>query len=116
MSYETLERASGWRWEGVPIAGGYPILQYSGQDSPSITFSGDRWEYMATGDEVQTLEDLANETEPLAVTDDQGKFHGFWVIESLRRRGEGFRRGQESAIKTSWTLTLKFYGHKKDRI
>ena len=116
MSYETLERTSGWRWEGVPIAGDYPILQFAGKETPSITFSGDRWEYMATGDEVQTLEDLANETEPLAVTDDQGKFHGFWVITSLRGRGEGFRRGQESAIKTSWTLTLKYYGHKKERI
>lgn len=116
MSYDTLERVAGWRWEGVPIAGDYPILQFAGKETPSITFSGDWWNYVAKGDEVQTLEDLANETEPLAVTDDQGKFHGFWVIESLRGRGEGFRQGQQSAIKTSWTLTIKFYGNKKERI
>ena len=116
MSYETLERVDGWRWESVPIVGDFPILQFAGKDSPSITFSGDRWEYVATGDQVQTLEDLANETEPLPLTGDSGKFYGFFVIEELRRREEFFRPGQVTGIKSSWTLTLKFYGEKKERL
>ena len=116
MSYETLERVAGWRWESVPIAGDYPILQFAGKETPSITFSGDWWHYVATGDEVQTLEDLGNETEPLALTGDNGHFYGFWVIESLRRRESIFRAGQHSAVKTGWTMTLKFYGNKKERI
>ena len=116
MSYDVLDRVSGWRWESVPIIGDYPILQFAGKETPSITFSGDWWNYVATGDEVQTLEDLANETEPLPLTSDQGFFYGFFVIESLRRREEFFRPGQHSAIKTEWTLTIKFYGEKKERL
>lgn len=116
FSYDTLERSVGWRWEGVSIAGDYPILQFAGKDTSTVTFSGDWWNYVSNGDEVQTLEDLANMTEPLALTGDNGHFYGFWIIESLRRREEVFRPGQHSAVKTAWTLTIKFYGTKKERI
>ena len=100
----------------MPIVGDFPILQFAGKDTPSITFSGDWWNYRASGDEVQTLEDLANETEPMPLTGDNGRFYGFFVIEQLRRRESFFRPGQVTGIKSEWTLTLKFYGEKKERL
>lgn len=115
MGYETLERAANWRWEEVPVVGDSPILQFAGAEASTITFSGTWWNYVATGDDVQTLEDLANETQPLALTGDNGHFYGFWVIEGLRRREAFFRPGQHSALKNEWTLTLKFYGQTKER-
>ena len=115
ISYQTLERAAAWKWEEVPIAGDYPILQLAGKESPTITFNGVWFNYYATTDKVQTIEDLANETQPLALTGDDGHFYGFWVIVSLRRSEEVFRPGQRSAIKTGWTLSLKFYGKTKER-
>lgn len=115
LSYETLERAAAWEWGEVPIVGDYPILQNVRKESPTLTFTGQWFNYVATGDRVQNLEDLGNEGEPLAVTGDTGFFYGFWVIQSLRRAEEVFRPGQHSAIKTQWTLSLKFFGDKKER-
>lgn len=115
ISYQTLERASAWKWEEVPIAGDYPILQLGGKESPTITFNGVWFNYYAATDKVQSIEDLGNETEPLALTGDDGHFYGFWVIVSLRRSEDVFRPGQRSAIKTEWTVSLKFYGKTKER-
>lgn len=111
MGYETLERVSQWNWEAVPIAGDTPRLQFARKEAPTLTFSGTWWNYIATGDEVQTLEDLANETQPLALTGDNGHFYGFWVITSLRRQSAFFRPGQHSALQNQWTLSLTFYGN-----
>ena len=116
MSYETLERAASWEWGEVSIVGDYPILQNVRKHAPTLSFTGQWFNYVATGDRVQALEDMANEGEPLSVTSDQGFFYGFWVIESLQRNEAVFRPGQHSAIKTEWTLVLKFYGQTKDRV
>ena len=116
MSYETLERVSTWEWSEVAIVGDYPILQNVRKSAPTISFTGLWFNYVATGDRVQDLEDLANTGEPLSVTSDQGFFFGFWVIESLRRSEAVFRPGQHSAIKNEWTLSLKFFGNTKERV
>ena len=68
----------------MPIVGDYPILQNVRKEAPTLTFTGQWFNYVATGDRVQNLEDLGNEGEPLAVTGDTGFFYGFWVIQSLR--------------------------------
>ena len=115
LGYETLDRVSEWRWQPVNIVGDTPILQYSGKDAPTITFDGQWYNYVGDADKVQSLEDLADESEPLALTDDRGKFHGFWVIKSLRRREAFFRPGQATGIQTDWTLSLVYYGKTKDR-
>ena len=115
LGYETLQRISEWRWAEVPISGDYPILQFAGKETPTITFSGTWFNYDAERDRVQSLEDEANKTQPLALTSDDGKFHGFWVITSIRRNEEFFRPKQRSAIKNDWTLTIAFYGNKKVR-
>ena len=115
LGYETLERMSAWRWAEVPIIEDYPILQFAHKEAPTITFSGQYFNYVATGDRVESLEDLGNETEPLPLTGDDGVFYGFWVVTSLRRRESIFRPGQQSAIQNAWTLSLTYYGETKTR-
>ena len=112
MSYQDLERVTRWRWEEVPVVGFTPQLQYAGKDAPTMTFSGTRWEYTSESDVVEQFETLADEQKPLPLTGDTGRYYGLWTIVELRRNGEIFRPGQHSAIKTGWTLTLKFYGER----
>lgn len=114
FSYETLERMTRWRWEEVPIIGSTPLLQYSGKDSPTMTFRGTWFNYTANNDRVQSIEALADEAEPLAVTGDQGFFYGTWVITGLQRNEEIFRPGQHSAIRTDWIISMKYYGESPD--
>ena len=64
---------------------------------------------------MQDIEDIANETQPLYLTDDQGKAYGFWVIEKFSVLGKFFRYGQEAPIKNAWTLEIKYHGENGDR-
>ena len=114
MSYETLSRITSWRWEEVPIIGSTPLLQYGGKDAATITFSGTRWEYTDVGDALEQFETLADSREPQPLTGDSGRYYGLWTITELRRDEEIFRPGQISAVKTGWTITLKYYGERPD--
>ena len=115
-SYEILSRMTAWRWEEVQIVGSTPLLQYAGKNSPTLTFSGTRWEYTAQGDAVEQFETLADSAKPFPLTGDTGRYYGLWTITELRRDEEIFRPGQISAVSTAWTLTLKYYGERPDPV
>ena len=116
MSYETLQRAMGWRWEEVKIVGTTPKLQFAGKDSPAMTFEGTWWNYSATGDNVASIESLADAGEPLSVTGDNGFYYGKWVITRITRAEEFFRPGQHSSIKTVFTISMKFHSDSPDPV
>ena len=109
-SYDELQRATGWRWEEIPILGELPVLHFSHIEAPTLRFKGTWWNYVATGNKMTDIEDIANEKKPLYLTDDQGKAYGFWVIEKFSVLGKFFRYGQEAPIKNAWNLEIKYYG------
>lgn len=113
FSYHQLERNSNWKWAEVPIVESTPLLQYEGKGAPTIDFSGTLIEYHATRDRIQSIEDLADTKEPLAVTGDDGTFYGFFVIVSVRRNETIHRPNQRVGVQTEWTVSLKFYGNRK---
>lgn len=115
FSYHQLERMSQWRWEEVPIIENTGILQFAGKDNPTMTFSGTLIEYHAERDRLKSIEDLADEKQPLAVTGDDGTFYGFYVITALRENGTIYRPGQRTAVMTEWTISIQFYGNKKEQ-
>ena len=114
LSYEMLARVAAFKWDEVPLIGTTPSLQYTGREASTLTFTGQWFNYREQGDRVQTLEDIAAAGEPLAVTGDTGHFYGFWVITSVGRDETVFRPGQHSAVKTEFTIGMKFYGGTAD--
>ena len=114
LSYQTLQRATHWRHEEVPIVGTTPLLQYSGKESSVISFQGVWFNYRAKGDRVESIEALADAGEPLSVTHDSGEYLGLWVITGLVRDSEIFRPGQVSGIRTAFTISMKYYGETPD--
>lgn len=114
FGYNSLERTRQWEWSEVPIISDDPILQFSGR-TREISFEGTYWEYRGDGDEVEALEQIADNASPLGLTDDRGHFYGFWVISSLSRTERHFRREQKLGLRTDWNLRLKFYGDTKER-
>ena len=109
-----MEKVRQWNWDGVDIIGDDPILHYSGR-TREISFEGDYWTYQGTADAPTDLETLADEAEPLGLTDDLGNFYGFWVIVSLSRAERHFRADQVLGLETRWQLRLKYYGDSKER-
>ena len=114
LSYQTLQRATQWRHEEVPIVGTTPLLQYSGKNPPTLEFRGTWWNYRSKGDRVESIEALADAGEPLSVTHDSGEYLGLWVITGLVRDSEVFRPGQVSGIRTDFTISMKYYGETPD--
>ena len=114
FGYDTLDNVKRWIWEEVGVINDHPALQFAGK-SAELSFSGTYFNYAKSGDAPKAVEDLAEKTEPLGLTDDLGNFYGFWVITELSRAESFFRPEQKTGIQTQWNLRLRYYGINKER-
>ena len=114
VSYDAIQRATRWKWAEVPIVGSVPSLQYVGKESPTINISGTMFNYIARGDEIQALKNLADTTDPLQLTGDDGVFYGYFVIKSISEQHSVFRAKQTSPVKNEWSMELIFHSGDPD--
>lgn len=122
-AYQSLRRASQYRWPAQERIGRAPARQFVGVGGETITLEGAIYPYadeplldqlvnghVASGaDQLDLLRELASEGKPLLLTDGRGKVWGQWCVESVDETQTVFF-ANGSPRKIEFNLSISSYG------
>ena len=112
-AFQSLERASSWRWQGIDRIGRKPAQQFTGPEADSITLSGTIYPHYRGGlGQIGRMRRMADKGEPLPLIyafEAVGQYCGLWCIKGITEgRTVFFSNGAPRKIEFS--LTLVEYG------
>lgn len=109
-SYQTLERATDYRWASQDRLGRGPAHQFVGQGDDTITLAGVIYPHYKGGlGQVDAMRAEAAKGQPLDLVDGFGKVWGVWVIRSVRDRRSQFL-GNGAPMRIEFQVELAAYG------
>ncbi|CAG9297572.1 phage tail protein [Celerinatantimonas diazotrophica] len=110
-TYNSLSRNYGWHWKANSRVGKRDILQYTGQQAPSISLNGTvATTYRSVGtQQIQKLVSLANKGQPLLMISGDGDKLGYWAIQKIQETNRRFVRGGSPRFQ-DFSMELIYYG------
>ncbi|MFM2476351.1 phage tail protein [Celerinatantimonas sp. MCCC 1A17872] len=110
-TYDSLSRNYGWRWQAQPRVGKRDILQYTGQEAPTISINGSiATAYRSVGtQQIQKLVTLANKGQPLLMMSGEGDKLGYWGVKRIQQTDRRFISGGSPRFQ-DFSMELIFYG------
>jgi len=116
-AYQSMRRATKWRWAAQPRAGRRPAMQFTGKGEDRITLEGAIYPHFKGGlNQLPRMREEADKGRPFLLADSLGRVdYGYWCIESVEDVQDHFMRGGLPR-KIVFTLTLVAYGEDTYRI
>lgn len=110
-AYNTMRRATSWRWAAVPRAGRRPARQFVGKGDDQITLDGVIYPHFKGGlNQLPRMREEADKGQPLQMVDSLGRVdYGYWCIVSIEETQTEFMKGGLPR-KIAFTMTLEAYG------
>ena len=109
-AYNQLAREASWNWSEQARIGQQSLLQYTGKNGRTVRIEGESHAFFGkSGTEaVNTLYELADQTEPQLLVSGVGDVLGWWVVVHFSDTTDRFLPGGGHRNK-KWSLELKHY-------
>lgn len=109
-AYQSLTRATKYRWAKHERPGKRPRLEWMGPGEDTISLPGTVYPLHAGGlGQIDDMRALAGAGDPLLMVDGYGAIHGYWCISSIRETDRAFIPGG-APQKIEFSLELLYYG------
>lgn len=109
-AFQSLRRVTEYRWPSQPRIGRTPARQYIGPGDDRQDLEGIIYPHFRGGaGQLDAMRQEAGKGEPLRLTDGNGNFHGYWVIERVED-GRTFLDEKGRPRRQEFRLALAFYG------
>lgn len=109
-AYQSLTRATKYRWAKHARPGKRPRWEWMGQDDETISLPGTIYTLHAGGlSQIDDMRAQAAKGDPLLMVDGYGAVHGYWCITSIRETKTHFLPGG-APQKITFSLELTYYG------
>lgn len=120
VAYQSIQRASTWRWAEQQRLGQTDLLQYTGKGASSISFDGEvytdrqrtalRLDRMYIGTKpLKQLSELGDTQEPILLVSGTGEILGYWVVTDFNETADKFLQAG-IARHQKFSMTIKYYG------
>lgn len=111
-AWNTIKKNASFRWAELKRLGGKSILQFMGNDSPTMSIDCTLYQENAGSPDVifSKMLEIASEGKPLILVDLNGINYGKWVITSLANNSTQYDKWG-NPHKSEFTLELKGYEH-----
>ncbi|MFC7332735.1 phage tail protein [Rhodocista pekingensis] len=109
-AYQTLERATAYRWAAQDRLGRLPARQFLGPGEDGITLSGVIYPHYRGGlRQLDRLRQEAGRGEPLDLVDGYGRVWGAWVVLAVRETQSALL-ANGAPLKVEFQVELAAYG------
>ena len=109
-AYQSLTRATKYRWSKHDRPGKNPLWEWAGPGEDTISLPGVVYPLYAGGlRQVDDMREVAGAGDPLLMVDGYGTVHGYWCITGIRETGRYFLPGG-APQKIEFSIDLIYYG------
>lgn len=111
VAYNSMRRATNWRWSSQSRTGRSPAMQFIGKGEDSITLEGVIYPQFKGGlNQLPKMREEADKGRPFLLADSLGRVdYGYWCILQVEEVQTNFLQGGIPR-KITFLLTLSAYG------
>lgn len=109
-AYQSLERATSWRWSAQDRLGRLPAQQYLGPGEDTITLTGVIYPHYRGGlGQIDAMRAEAGRGAPLDLVDGRGRVWGAWVVRAIRE-SQSRMLANGVPLRVDFSIELAAYG------